>query len=95
MLSDRKWEMEQQLSAVMEENTQLQGLAEGLQDRELLLSQQSCEKDLQLGESQLELEELRLSYRQLQGKMEELREERSLQHLNSTSTSLLSEIEQI
>ncbi|XP_075424507.1 BICD family-like cargo adapter 1 isoform X1 [Ascaphus truei] len=94
MLSDRKWEMEQQLSAVMEENTQLQGLAEGLQDRELLLSQQSCEKDLQLGESQLELEELRLSYRQLQGKMEELREERSLQHLNSTSTSLLSEIEQ-
>lgn len=42
----------------------------------------------------MELEELRLSYRQLQVKMEELRDEKSLQNLNSTSTSLLSEIEQ-
>lgn len=37
---------------------------------------------------------MRLSYRQLQGKVEELSEERSLQNLNTTSTSLLSEIEQ-
>ncbi|CAJ0964899.1 unnamed protein product [Ranitomeya imitator] len=51
-------------------------------------------KNRNLGESHLELEELRLSYRQLQMKMEELKEEKSLQHLNSTSTSLLSEIEQ-
>ncbi|KAM4808907.1 BICD family-like cargo adapter 1 isoform 2-T2 [Rhinophrynus dorsalis] len=94
MLSDSKRELEQQLSTIMEENVQLQGMVEELHNRELTLSQQSCEKDMQLGESQLELEELRLSYRQLQVKMEELREEKSLQHLNSTSTSLLSEIEQ-
>ncbi|KAM8961233.1 BICD family-like cargo adapter 1 isoform 2-T2 [Pelodytes ibericus] len=94
MLSDRKRELEEQLSTIMEENEQLQGIVEELNDRELILNQQSCAKELQLGESQLELEELRLSYRQLQVKMEELREEKSLQHLNSTSTSLLSEIEQ-
>lgn len=47
-----------------------------------------------LHQSQLELQEVRLSYRQLQGKVEELSEERSLQNFNTTSTSLLSEIEQ-
>ncbi|XP_069817378.1 BICD family-like cargo adapter 1 isoform X2 [Dendropsophus ebraccatus] len=94
MLSDRKRELEQQLTTIMEENDQLQGIVEELHERELTLSQQTCDKEIQLGESQLELEELRHSYRQLQMKMEELREEKSLQHLNSTSTSLLSEIEQ-
>ncbi|KAM4707868.1 BICD family-like cargo adapter 1 isoform 1-T1 [Discoglossus pictus] len=94
MLSDSKRELEEQLGTIMEENEQLQGIVEELHDRELMLNQQGCEKDLQLGESHLELEELRHSYRQLQLKMEELRDEKSLQHLNSTSTSLLSEIEQ-
>ncbi|XP_068094821.1 BICD family-like cargo adapter 1 isoform X1 [Hyperolius riggenbachi] len=94
MLSDRKRELEDQLSTILEENDQLQGIVEELHDRELNLSQESCAKELQLGESQMELEELRVSYRQLQMKMEELREEKSLQNLNSTSTSLLSEIEQ-
>lgn len=37
---------------------------------------------------------MRLSYRQLQVKVEELTEERSLQSSAATSTSLLSEIEQ-
>ncbi|XP_075687259.1 BICD family-like cargo adapter 1 [Rhinoderma darwinii] len=94
MLSDRRRELEQQLSTIIEENDQLQGIVEELHDRELNLNQQTCAKEMQLGESQLELEELRHSYRQLQMKMEELRDEKSLQHLNSTSTSLLSEIEQ-
>ncbi|OCU01768.1 BICD family-like cargo adapter 1 isoform X2 [Xenopus laevis] len=94
MLSDHKRELEQQLSTIMEENEQLQGLVEELHDKELSLNQQSFEKNLQLRDSQLELEELRLSYRQLEGKLEELQEEKSLQHMNSTSTSLLSEIEQ-
>lgn len=48
----------------------------------------------QLHQSQLELQEVRLSYRQLQVKVEELTEERSLQGSAATSTSLLSEIEQ-
>ncbi|OCT98217.1 BICD family-like cargo adapter 1 isoform X2 [Xenopus laevis] len=94
MLSDHKRELEQQLSTIMEENEQLQGLVEELHDKELSLNQQSFEKNLQIRESQLELEELRLSYRQLEGKLEELQEEKSLQHMNSTSTSLLFEIEQ-
>ncbi|XP_060641387.2 BICD family-like cargo adapter 1 [Anolis sagrei] len=94
MLTDRKHELERRLSAVMEENNLLQGTVEELQDRVLILERQSHEKDVQLHQSQLELQEVRTSYRQLQLKVEELSEERSLQHFNSTSTSLLSEIEQ-
>ncbi|OXB64615.1 hypothetical protein ASZ78_008691, partial [Callipepla squamata] len=89
MLTDRKRELEHRLSAMMEENDLLQGTVEELQDRVLILERQSHDKDLQL-----ELQEVRLSYRQLQGKVEELSEERSLQNFNTTSTSLLSEIEQ-
>ncbi|CAM4563656.1 BICD family-like cargo adapter 1 isoform X1 [Lepidochelys kempii] len=94
MLTDRKQELECRLSAMMEENDLLQGTVEELQERVLVLERQSHDKDLQLHQSQLELQEVRLSCRQLQGKVEELSEERSLQSFNTTSTSLLSEIEQ-
>ncbi|XP_075754239.1 BICD family-like cargo adapter 1 isoform X2 [Pelodiscus sinensis] len=94
MLTDRKQELECRLSAMMEENDLLQSTVEELQERVLVLERQSHDKDLQLHQSQLELQEVRLSYRQLQGKVEELSEERSLQSFNTTSTSLLSEIEQ-
>ncbi|XP_033030829.1 BICD family-like cargo adapter 1 isoform X1 [Lacerta agilis] len=94
MLTDRKHELERRLSAMMEENNLLQGTVEELQDRVLILERQSHEKDMQLHQNQLELQEVRLSYRQLQLKVDELSEERSLQNFNSTSTSLLSEIEQ-
>uniref|UniRef100_A0A8C4YJK8 BICD family like cargo adaptor 1 n=1 Tax=Gopherus evgoodei TaxID=1825980 RepID=A0A8C4YJK8_9SAUR len=94
MLTDRKRELECRLSAMMEENDLLQGTVEELQERVLVLERQSNDKDLQLHQSQLELQEVRLSCWQLQGKVEELSEERSLQSFNTTSTSLLSEIEQ-
>ncbi|XP_003419311.2 BICD family-like cargo adapter 1 isoform X2 [Loxodonta africana] len=94
MLSDRKRELEHRLSATLEENDLLQGTVEELQDRVLILERQSHDKDLQLHQSQLELQEVRLSCRQLQVKVEELTEERSLQSSAATSTSLLSEIEQ-
>ncbi|XP_048198809.1 BICD family-like cargo adapter 1 isoform X1 [Perognathus longimembris pacificus] len=94
MLSDRKRELEHRLSATLEENDLLQGTVEELQDRVLILERQGHDKDLQLHQSQLELQEVRLSYRQLQLKVEELTEERSLQNSSATSTSLLSEIEQ-
>ncbi|XP_060048976.1 BICD family-like cargo adapter 1 isoform X7 [Erinaceus europaeus] len=94
MLSDRKRELEHRLSATLEENDLLQGTVEDLQDRVLILERQGHDKDLQLHQSQLELQEVRLSYRQLQVKVEELTEERSLQSSAATSTSLLSEIEQ-
>ncbi|CAK6440413.1 unnamed protein product [Pipistrellus nathusii] len=94
MLSDRKRELELRLSATLQENDLLQGTVEELQDRVLVLERQGHDKDLQLHQSQLELQEVRLSCRQLQGKVEELTEERSLQSSAATSTSLLSEIEQ-
>nr|XP_012805508.2 BICD family-like cargo adapter 1 isoform X2 [Jaculus jaculus] len=94
MLSDRKRELEHRLSTTLEENDLLQGTVEELQDRVLILERQGHDKDLQLHQSQLELQEVRLSYRQLQVKLEELTEERSLQSSAATSTSLLSEIEQ-
>nr|XP_003932240.2 BICD family-like cargo adapter 1 isoform X5 [Saimiri boliviensis boliviensis] len=94
MLSDRKRELEHRLSATLEENDLLQGTVEELQDRVLILERQGHDKDLQLHQSQLELQEVRLSCRQLQVKVEELNEERSLQSSAATSTSLLSEIEQ-
>ncbi|XP_055461684.1 BICD family-like cargo adapter 1 isoform X2 [Psammomys obesus] len=94
MLSDRKRELEHRLSATLEENDLLQGTVEELQDRVLILERQGHDKDLQLHQSQLELQEVRMSYRQLQVKVEELTEERSLQSSAATSTSLLSEIEQ-
>ncbi|XP_040587615.1 BICD family-like cargo adapter 1 isoform X5 [Mesocricetus auratus] len=94
MLSDRKRELEHRLSATLEENDLLQGTVEELQDRVLILERQGHDKDLQLHQSQLELQEVRLSYRQLQVKVEELTEERNLQSSAATSTSLLSEIEQ-
>ncbi|XP_032732058.1 BICD family-like cargo adapter 1 isoform X2 [Lontra canadensis] len=94
MLSDRKRELEHRLSATLEENDLLQGTVEELQDRVLILERQGHDKDLQLHQSQLELQEARLSYRQLQVKVDELMEERSLQSSAATSTSLLSEIEQ-
>ncbi|KAM4827518.1 BICD family-like cargo adapter 1 isoform 1-T1 [Thomomys bottae] len=94
MLSDRKRELEHRLSATLEENDVLQGTVEELQDRVLILERQGHDKDLQLHQSQLELQEVRLSYRQLQVKVEELTEERNLQSSAATSTSLLSEIEQ-
>ncbi|XP_030074390.1 BICD family-like cargo adapter 1 [Microcaecilia unicolor] len=92
LLLDQKQEAEGQLSAMLEENFLLQGTIEELQDRVLILDRQSYDKDLQLRQTHLELQEIRVSYRQLQQKVEELSEERSLQTLNSTS--LLSEIEQ-
>uniref|UniRef100_A0A8D2B5C0 BICD family like cargo adaptor 1 n=1 Tax=Sciurus vulgaris TaxID=55149 RepID=A0A8D2B5C0_SCIVU len=94
MLSDRKRELEHRLSATLEENDLLQGTVEELQDRVLILERQGHDKDLQLHQSQLELQEVRLSCRQLQVKVEELTEERSLQSSAATSASLLSEIEQ-
>ncbi|MBN3289216.1 BICL1 protein, partial [Polypterus senegalus] len=94
MLSDRKRELEQRVGAVLEENDILQGTIDALQERALLFERQSNDKDLQLQQNQVELEEVRLAHRHLAARMEELSEERSLRSLGSTSTSLLSEIEQ-
>ncbi|XP_066500621.1 BICD family-like cargo adapter 1 [Hoplias malabaricus] len=94
MLSERKRELERRVSAVLEENEQLQHTVENLRERTLVLEKQCHEKDLQLRQSQLELQEVRVSHRQLSARLEELSEEKSLQSFGPNSQSLLCEIEQ-
>ncbi|KAL7885158.1 hypothetical protein AOLI_G00079280 [Acnodon oligacanthus] len=94
MLSERKRELERRVTAVLEENEQLQLAVDSLTERTLVLEKQCHEKDLQLRQSQLELQEVRLSHRQLSARLEELSEERSLQSFSPSSHSLLCEIEQ-
>ncbi|XP_035236036.1 BICD family-like cargo adapter 1 isoform X1 [Anguilla anguilla] len=94
LLSDRKRELERRVNAVLEENELLQTTADQLQERTLVLERQCHEKDLQLRQSQLELQEVRVSHRQLSARLEELSEERDLQGLGPQSASLLCEIEQ-
>ncbi|XP_069038152.1 BICD family-like cargo adapter 1 isoform X2 [Lepisosteus oculatus] len=94
MLSERKRELERRVGAILEENEALQGTADELQERALMLERQCHDKDAQLRQTQMELQEVRLSHRQLSLRLEELSEERSLQGLGSHHASLLSEIEQ-
>ncbi|GCC29994.1 BICD family-like cargo adapter 1 [Chiloscyllium punctatum] len=93
-LTERKRELEQRISAMIEENELLQSTIEDLQDRVMMAERQSHNKDLQLQQNQLELHEVRMSHRQLQVKVDEMNEEMSLHSVSPTSTSLLSEIEQ-
>ncbi|KAL4660357.1 hypothetical protein GN956_G1300 [Arapaima gigas] len=94
MLSERKQELERRVSAALEENELLQAAVDELRERSLVLERQCQEKDVQLRQSQAELQEVRLSHRQLSAQLEELTEERSLEGLGSHPTSLLCEIEQ-
>ncbi|XP_016319361.1 bicaudal D-related protein 1 isoform X2 [Sinocyclocheilus anshuiensis] len=94
MLSERKQELERRVNAMLEENEQLQHTVEDLRERTLLLEKQRHEKDLQLCQSQLELQEVRVSHRQLSACLEELMEEHSLQGFSPNPHSLLCEIEQ-
>ncbi|KAJ7994093.1 hypothetical protein DPEC_G00262350 [Dallia pectoralis] len=94
MLSERKRELERRVNVVLEENESLQNTVDHLRERTLVLEKQYHEKDLQLRQSQLELQEARVSHRQLSARFEELTEERSLQGLSPHPASLLCEIEQ-
>ncbi|CAB1321799.1 unnamed protein product [Coregonus sp. 'balchen'] len=77
MLSERKREMERQVNAVLEENELLQNTVDDLREGTLVLEKQYHEKELQLRQSQLELQEVRVSHRHLSARFEELTEERS------------------
>uniref|UniRef100_A0A673XUQ9 BICD family like cargo adaptor 1 n=1 Tax=Salmo trutta TaxID=8032 RepID=A0A673XUQ9_SALTR len=94
MLSERKRELEDQVNAVLEENELLQNTVDDLREGTLVLEKQYHEKVLQLRQSQLELQEVRVSHRHLSARFEEFTEERSLQGLNPHPASLLCEIEQ-
>ncbi|XP_031158086.1 BICD family-like cargo adapter 1 isoform X1 [Sander lucioperca] len=94
MLSERKMELERRVNAMLEENELLQNTVEDLRERTLVLERQSHTKDLQLRQSQLELQEVQMSHRQLTAQLEELTEEHSLHGLTPHPSSLLCEIEQ-
>ncbi|XP_032367601.1 BICD family-like cargo adapter 1 isoform X3 [Etheostoma spectabile] len=94
MLSERKMELERRVNTMLEENELLQNTVEDLRERTLVLERQSHTKDLQLRQSQLELQEVQMSHRQLAARLEELTEEHSLTGLTPHPSSLLCEIEQ-
>ncbi|XP_041793864.1 BICD family-like cargo adapter 1 [Chelmon rostratus] len=94
MLSERKMELERRVHAMLEENELLQNTVDDLRERTLVLERHCHEKDLQLRQSQVELEEVQVSHRQLTARLEELTEEHSLQSLTPHPSSLLCEIEQ-
>uniref|UniRef100_UPI0037E7C516 BICD family-like cargo adapter 1 n=1 Tax=Semicossyphus pulcher TaxID=241346 RepID=UPI0037E7C516 len=94
MLSERKMELEHRVHAMLEENELLQNTVDDLRERTLVLERQCHEKDLQLRQSQLELQEVQVSHRQLTSRLEELTDEHSLQSLTPHPSSLLCEIEQ-
>ncbi|KAM3610804.1 uncharacterized protein V6R79_009086 [Siganus canaliculatus] len=94
MLSERKMELERRVHTMLEENELLQNTVDDLRERTLVLERQCHEKDLQLRQSQLELQEVQVSHRQLTARLEELTEEHSLQSLTPHPSSLLCEIEQ-
>ncbi|XP_077062991.1 BICD family-like cargo adapter 1 [Siphateles boraxobius] len=94
MLSERKQELERRVNAMLEENEQMQNTVDELRERTLVLEKQCHEKDLQLRQSQLELQEVRVSHRNLSARVEELTEEHSLQGFSPNPHSLLCEMEQ-
>ncbi|XP_027890047.1 BICD family-like cargo adapter 1 isoform X2 [Xiphophorus couchianus] len=94
MLSERKMELERRVTAMIEENELLQNTVDDLRERMLVLEKQRHEKDLQLRQSQLELQEAQVSHRQLTAKLAELTEEHSLQTFSPHPSNLLCEIEQ-
>ncbi|XP_047448778.1 BICD family-like cargo adapter 1 isoform X1 [Mugil cephalus] len=94
MLSERKMELERRVHAMLEENELLQNTVDDLRERTLVLEKQCHEKDLQLRQSQLELQDVQVSHRQLSARLEEITEEHSLHSLTPHPSSLLCEIEQ-
>ncbi|XP_051924195.1 BICD family-like cargo adapter 1 [Hippocampus zosterae] len=94
MLSERKMELERRVHAMLEENEVLKNTVEDLRDRTLVLETQCHEKDLQLRQNQVELQEVQMSYRHLTARLEELTEETSLHNLTPHQSSLMCEIEQ-
>ncbi|XP_069022227.1 BICD family-like cargo adapter 1 isoform X2 [Embiotoca jacksoni] len=94
MLSERKMELERRVHVMLEENQLLQNTVDDLRERTLVLEKQSHEKDLQLRQNQLELQEVQVSHRHLTARLEELTEENSLHTFTPHPSSLLCEIEQ-
>uniref|UniRef100_A0A670JAC4 BICD family-like cargo adapter 2 n=1 Tax=Podarcis muralis TaxID=64176 RepID=A0A670JAC4_PODMU len=90
MLQERKRDLEKQTHQLREENESIQALVDTLHNNLLLLRNESREKELRV---EVEAEELRASNRRLQHQVKEMKEEIRLHDLDTSVTSIQSEIE--
>uniref|UniRef100_A0A670JCT1 BICD family-like cargo adapter 2 n=1 Tax=Podarcis muralis TaxID=64176 RepID=A0A670JCT1_PODMU len=86
----RKRDLEKQTHQLREENESIQALVDTLHNNLLLLRNESREKELRV---EVEAEELRASNRRLQHQVKEMKEEIRLHDLDTSVTSIQSEIE--
>ncbi|XP_039186359.1 BICD family-like cargo adapter 2 isoform X2 [Crotalus tigris] len=93
LLQERKQDMEKQIRRLREENESIQVLVDTLHDNLLLLRKESCEKQLRFKQVEAEAEELRTANRRLQHQVKDLKEEIRLHELDTSVTSIQSEIE--
>uniref|UniRef100_A0A670YVA0 BICD family-like cargo adapter 2 n=1 Tax=Pseudonaja textilis TaxID=8673 RepID=A0A670YVA0_PSETE len=95
--SYRKQDMEKQIRQLREENEAIQALVDTLHENLLLLRKESSEKQLRRNTSsrqvEAEAEELRTANRRLQHQVKDLKEEIRLHELDTSVTSIQSEIE--
>uniref|UniRef100_A0A670YLM7 BICD family-like cargo adapter 2 n=1 Tax=Pseudonaja textilis TaxID=8673 RepID=A0A670YLM7_PSETE len=90
LLQERKQDMEKQIRQLREENEAIQALVDTLHENLLLLRKESSEKQLRV---EAEAEELRTANRRLQHQVKDLKEEIRLHELDTSVTSIQSEIE--
>ncbi|ETE71834.1 Bicaudal D-related protein 2, partial [Ophiophagus hannah] len=90
LLQERKQDMEKQIRQLHEENEAIQALVDMLHENLLLLRKESSEKQLRV---EAEAEELRTANRRLQHQVKDLKEEIRLHELDTSVTSIQSEIE--
>ncbi|XP_070582627.1 BICD family-like cargo adapter 2 isoform X1 [Erythrolamprus reginae] len=93
LLQDRTQDMEKQIRQLREENEAIQALVDTLHENLLLLRKESHEKHLRFKQVDAEAEELRTANRRLQNQVKDLKEEIRLHELDTSVTSIQSEIE--
>ncbi|XP_007432280.1 BICD family-like cargo adapter 2 isoform X2 [Python bivittatus] len=93
LLQERKQDMEKQIRQLREENESIQALVDTLHDNLFLLRKENCEKQLRFQQVEVEAEELRTANRRLQHQVKDLKEEIRLHDLDTSVTSIQSEIE--
>ncbi|XP_013914762.1 PREDICTED: bicaudal D-related protein 2 isoform X1 [Thamnophis sirtalis] len=93
LLQERKQDMEKQNRQLREENEAIQALVDTLHENLLFLRRESREKQLKFKQVEVEAEELRTANRRLQHQVKDLKEEIRLHELDTSVTSIQSEIE--
>uniref|UniRef100_A0A8C5S4S5 BICD family-like cargo adapter 2 n=1 Tax=Laticauda laticaudata TaxID=8630 RepID=A0A8C5S4S5_LATLA len=93
LLQERKQDMEKQIRQLREENEAIQALVDTLHENLLLLRKESTEKQLRFKQVEAEAEELRTANRRLQHQVKDLKEEIRLHELDTSVTSIQTEIE--